>query len=132
MKTGDLVTQDTEKAEAFNATFAPAFTSKSDLQESQRPGRKAGARKTDTGWQRIWPRNAQANWTYVKPKVHPRTGEAPEDWTKADVTPILKEGKEKDPGNYRPVSLTSIPGKVMEQPMLETISKQTKDKKIIK
>ena len=43
------------------------------------------------------------------------TGEVPEDWRLADVTPIFKKGRKEDPGNYRPVSLTSIPGKVMEQ-----------------
>ena len=45
----------------------------------------------------------------------------PKDWRKANVTPIFKKGKEDDPGNYRLVSLTSIPGKVMEQLILETI-----------
>jgi len=44
-----------------------------------------------------------------------RTGEVPEDWRKANVTPIFKKGKKEDPGNYRPVSLTSILEKVMEQ-----------------
>ena len=39
-----------------------------------------------------------------------RTGEVPEDWRKAIVTPVFKKGKKEDPGNYRPVSLSSIPG----------------------
>ena len=41
------------------------------------------------------------------------TGEVPKDWRKANVTPAFKKGKKEDAGNYRPVSLTSIPGKVM-------------------
>ena len=60
-----------------------------------------------------------------------RTGEVPEDWKKANVTPIFKKGKKEDPGNYRPVSLTSILGKVMEQLILEVINKQVEEKKVI-
>ncbi|KFV79883.1 RNA-directed DNA polymerase from mobile element jockey, partial [Struthio camelus australis] len=60
-----------------------------------------------------------------------RTGEVPEDWKKANVTPAFKKGKKEEPGNYRPVSLTSIPGKVMEQLLLEVIFKHTEDKKVI-
>jgi len=52
------------------------------------------------------------------------------DWTKADVTPILNKGKEEDPGNYRPVSHTSIPAKVMEQLILEIIRRYRNDKNI--
>jgi len=40
------------------------------------------------------------------------------------------KGKE-DPGNYSPASLTSIPGKVMEQLILEVINKQVEEKKVI-
>jgi len=52
-----------------------------------------------------------------------RTGEVLEDWRKASVTPIFKQGKKEEPGNYRLVSLTSIPGKVMEQLIIEVIIK---------
>ena len=48
----------------------------------------------------------------------------PEDWRNASVTPVFKKGKKDDTGNYRPVSLTSIPGKMVEQLILEAIIKQ--------
>jgi len=37
----------------------------------------------------------------------------------------------EDPGTYRLLSLTLIAGKVMEQQILETISRHIKDKQII-
>jgi len=61
-----------------------------------------------------------------------RTGEMPEGWRKANVISIFKKGKKEDPGNYRQVSLTSIPGKVMEQHFLEVINKQVEEKKVIR
>ncbi|KAG6940840.1 hypothetical protein G0U57_011320 [Chelydra serpentina] len=36
------------------------------------------------------------------------------DWVIANVTPTFKKGSRDDPGNYRPVSLTSVPGKLVE------------------
>ena len=42
------------------------------------------------------------------------TGILPEDWALADVVPVYKKGSKDDPNNYRPVSLTSIPCKVLE------------------
>uniref|UniRef100_A0A8B9DSV2 Reverse transcriptase domain-containing protein n=1 Tax=Anser cygnoides TaxID=8845 RepID=A0A8B9DSV2_ANSCY len=59
-----------------------------------------------------------------------RTGEVPEDWRIASVTPVFKKGKKEDPGNYRPVSLTSVPGKVLEQLVPDAISKQLEEKKV--
>ena len=61
-----------------------------------------------------------------------RTAEVPEDWRKANVTPMFKKGKKEDRGNYRPVSLTSILGKMMEQLILEVIIKQVEEKKVIR
>ncbi len=41
-------------------------------------------------------------------------GEVPEDWKTANVTPIFKKGTKSDPGNYRPVSLTSVCCKMLK------------------
>ena len=43
-----------------------------------------------------------------------RSGDVPEDWKKANVTPAYKNGLKEGPGSYRPISLTSKSGKVME------------------
>ena len=54
------------------------------------------------------------------------TGEVPEVWRLASVTPIYKKGCREDPGNYRPVSLTLVPGKVMEQIVLREITRHAR------
>ena len=41
-------------------------------------------------------------------------GVVPEEWRQANVIPIFKKGKKSDPGNYRPVSLTSVVCNMME------------------
>lgn len=50
---------------------------------------------------------------------------------KTDVIPIFRRGKKEDPENYRLANLISVPGKAMEQILLEAISKYMKDMKVV-
>ena len=49
------------------------------------------------------------------------TGDLPDDWKQANVSPIFKKGNRSDPANYRPVSLTSIPCKLLEHIIFTSI-----------
>jgi len=148
---GALVMEDTGKADLLNAFFALVFTVKADPQASQSPEvREEAWRKEDFPLvKEDCVRDHLSKVDIHKPMgpggMHPRvlreladviaeplsiiferswTTEVPEDWRKANVTAIFKKGKKEDPGNYRPVSLTFISGKVMEQLILDVISKQ--------
>uniref|UniRef100_K7EWB4 Reverse transcriptase domain-containing protein n=1 Tax=Pelodiscus sinensis TaxID=13735 RepID=K7EWB4_PELSI len=61
-----------------------------------------------------------------------RSGEIPDDWKKANVVPIFKKGKKDDPGNYRSVSLTSVPRKIMEGILKEPILRHLEERKVIR
>uniref|UniRef100_A0A8B9CF24 Reverse transcriptase domain-containing protein n=1 Tax=Anser brachyrhynchus TaxID=132585 RepID=A0A8B9CF24_9AVES len=147
---------DAEKAEILNAVFA----SRTPLQDSstlaggQRVWEMEGFPVVDERvvWERLSGLNAHKS---MGPNgMHPhvlrelaeviaeplsiiferswRQGEVPEDWRIANVTPVFKKGKKEDPGNYRPVSLTSVPGKVLEQLVLDAISKQLEEKNVMR
>ena len=50
-----------------------------------------------------------------------RLKQVPTDWKHVNVTPIFKKGDKSDPGNYRPVSLTSQICKVLESILRDNI-----------
>ena len=72
------------------------------------------------GPDKISPRFLQSNAKALAPALAAifnkslQEGTVPDDWKCANVTPIHKKGTKSDPGNYRPVSLTSVPCRTME------------------
>jgi hypothetical protein len=46
------------------------------------------------------------------------TAQVPSEWRTANVTPIFKKGTKWDPGNYRPVSLTSMLEAIVKDKMM--------------
>jgi len=157
---GALVREGTRKTELLNALFASIFMAKASPHESQSlEVRQEAWRKDDLplveeDCERDHLIKLETHKSMGPDGMHPRvlreladviakplsiiferswrTGEVPKDWRKANVTPDFKKGMKKDPGNYSLVSLTSIPGKTVEQVILEVIIKQVEEKHVIR
>lgn len=50
-----------------------------------------------------------------------QTGETFNDWKKARLVPVFKRDDATDVSNYRPISLLSVPSKIMESCVSDTI-----------
>ena len=59
------------------------------------------------------------------------SGEVPDDMRIADVTPIFKAGENILGSNYRPISLTSVPGKLLESIVKDRIVSHLEEHELI-
>ncbi|GAB0207466.1 mitochondrial enolase superfamily member 1 [Grus japonensis] len=71
-------------------------------------------------------------WVYGAGWDPPKGTEGTVDWRLANGTPIYKKDRKEDLGNYKPVSLTSVPGKVTEQIILSAITQHVQDTQVIR
>ncbi|CAM4653796.1 unnamed protein product [Lepidochelys kempii] len=61
-----------------------------------------------------------------------KSATVPKDWKIANVTPIFKKGSRGDPGNYRPASLTSVLGKLVETIVKKKIVRHIEEHKLLR
>ena len=60
------------------------------------------------------------------------TGFVPKLWRQANVVPIFKKGDKSDKSNYRPISLTSVIGKMLEAIIARAVRKHLDDHNLIR
>ncbi len=139
-KDGKMTENDQEKAETLNEFFSSVFT---DENTSNIPNMEDKSNGHSISEIEIDDKTIEKKLNKLKPGkaagpdgIHPtflketakniskplaiifnksiKEGTLPQDWKKAHVTAIHKKSSKQEPGNYRPISLTSVCCKIME------------------
>ena len=155
-KDGSLTKCDSEKAEVLNNFFTSVFTLEDSSNIPSFPQRTPKTLSTlDISVDNMKNKLKQLNTSKSAgpDNMHPRLlkelaevialplkllfdktlkeGKIPAAWKKAEVKPIFKKGSKNDPGNYRPVSLTSIVCKVFEGIIRDSLNKHLLDNNLL-
>ena len=144
-----------EMSEIMNKSFKSVFTAETDFvapaemeimeglddikvekEEIKRlleklDGRKAMGPDEVSGWilRECKDQLVDPIWDIVKSSL--QEGRVPREWKRANIVPIFKGGSKMEPLNYRPVSLTSVIGKLCEMIIKDRWVQYLEDKEII-
>ena len=150
---GEMTTMDEEAANVLNGFFDSVFTIEPEGEVPELDPRHRGVIQADCeftvedvveqlrklkadkspGMDGIHPQvlnlcaDEMSKLLFIIHKKSLEEGRLPKEWKDARVIPIYKKGSKKATGNYRPVSLTSIPCKIMESIIRKSILEHVED-----
>ena len=154
-KEGRIYQTAEEISEIMNESFKTVFTIEEDFEEPSMEVPQGGMHKLEVHKQEIGKKmekldvrkamgpDGVAGWILKECKnqmIEPiwdiintslKEGRVPKEWKRANIVPIFKGGIKTEPLNYRPVSLTSVVGKLCETVIKEKWVKYLEENEII-
>ena len=153
---GDLTTSDKEKADILNTFFSSVFTQENTQNIPEFLSRCSKELKSIVVTEEQIDKalvKLNSNKACGPDGIHPKflkelhsslsvplcilfnktmsSGTIPTQWKTAEVKPIFKKGEKQNPGNYRPVSLTSIVCKIFEGFIRDALNPHLTENKLL-